>query len=136
MNSTELFTMISLHVLAALLPAVGIGHAVYRKWRPVRGRAKYKKLKGEFETAKDIAESGGDTVEVARLTTEYEERINKPDRTGHSLWRYGMAVINGEAVYQREAYDDLLKDASWVAAGLAVGAVANIWGTVISATPQ
>lgn len=80
MNSTELVIMISLHILAALLPAIGIGHAVYRKYGPVRDRATYTKLTGNFKTAKAAAEADGDAEAAAHLERRYCNRLDRREK--------------------------------------------------------
>lgn len=123
--------IVMFHVLSAVLPSIGIGHAVYRKRRPVAKVKRYKRLEAQFKQDRAEAENRGDTDAVKRLTKEFEERVNIRDRFQMGLVHYAMITTNAQSVLDRQAYLDLLRDAIWVVAGIAIGTVANIWSMFI-----
>lgn len=123
--------LVVLHVLSVVFPAIGIGHAAYRKRKPVVEKAVYDRLRDEFERARDAALAAGDLSEVAGLTQRFEAALDRPDGLGRTLRRFRSNRHSTDHSLNQQSYREFRADVIWVILGLALGGVANVWSTFI-----
>lgn len=124
-------SLVILHVLSVVFPAIGIGHAAYRKRKPVAEKAVYDRLRSQFEKDKTEALAAGDKNAEARAIERFNESLDRPDRRGRTLRRFLTVRHTSEYSLNDQAYREFRADVAWVILGLLLGGVANVWSTFL-----